>query len=220
MSDKIIKAISWVLLICFYVVINALFGSIINYFDIKNKLFLNLSYIFGDVLITGILIFIYRKDFKDKIKDLKSEEGNKKILLSIKTWLIGLFFMILFNLIISLIVGNIANNEATNRTILNEYSIYSVISMIMLAPICEEIIFRLAISKIFDNKYLYIIFSGLMFGLAHVIGETGLQLLYILPYASLGIAFAYIYDKNKNILCTILMHALHNLACIVLILFI
>ena len=82
---------------------------------------------------------------------------------------------------------------------------------------CEEIIFRLSPSKMFNNKYVYIIFSGLMFGFAHVFLSSGIQMLYILPYTSLGIAFSSIYAKEQNILCSILMHSLHNLICILII---
>lgn len=217
MENKFMKFFLWFALIIFYVFLSASLGMIIRSMHIKNDLVLNIAYIVGELVITAILVLLYKNDFKNKFKELKSDKGNEMIKTSIKFWLIGLFFMILFNMFLSFIVGGIAQNESTNRDIISNNSIYAIVTMIILTPICEEIIFRLSPSKMIDNKYLYIIFSGVMFGFVHVIGATGLQSLYILPYASLGLAFASIYDKNKNILCSILMHSIHNMICILLI---
>ena len=125
--------------------------------------------------------------------------------------------MVVLNMILNFFVHDIAINEELNRNAINTQTYYAYIAIILFAPICEEILFRLAVGKFIDNKYLFIIFSGLLFGFAHVVGTTGLQALYILPYAALGMSFATIYYKSKNILCSIMMHALHNLMCIILI---
>lgn len=220
MDNKFIKALLWILLLFFYIFINILFGDIIKSFNIKNEYILNIVLIVSEIIITGFMIYLYRNDFKDKFKELKSKEGNEMIKSSLRIWIFGLFAMILFNLILSIYIGDVAENEAANRTIISNLSFYAITTMIILTPICEEILFRLSPSKMIDNKYVYIIFSGLLFGYAHVMGTTGLQTLYVLPYASLGFAFAYIYQKYKNIYCNILMHAIHNLMCILIILFI
>lgn len=216
-DDGLINFFKWILLIIFYVFLSVFFAEIINVIGIKNKLLLNVISIFTDLFIALILIYLYRKDFKNKFKELNSSNGNKMIKSSIKIWFIGLILMITSNLILNSFIGTIAENESANRLILNNYFIYASIAMIIIAPICEEIIFRLSISKIINNKVLYIIFSGLLFGFFHVIGTTGLQALYVIPYTILGSTFAYIYQKHQNILCTILMHSLHNLICIMLI---
>lgn len=218
-ENKNIKALLWIVLLFFYIALNILFASVIKSFNIKNDLLLNGICIICELIINFILVYLYRNDFKDKFKELKSDEGNEKIKLSIKSWLIGLLCMVISNMILSIIIGDIAENESGNRDILTNTSIYAITTMIVLTPICEEIIFRLSLSKMFDNKYIYIIFSGVMFGFAHVIGTTGLQMLYVIPYAALGVSFAYIYSKNQNILCSILMHSIHNLICIIFILF-
>ena len=219
MENKLVKGLLWIGLIFLYIFLNIFASYIIKIMHIKNALLSNTAYILAEVIITLILILLYRKDFKDKFKELKSKDGNKMILSSIKIWIIGLLFMIMLNAVLSVFITNISDNEAANRSVIVSHYIYAITSMIVLTPICEEIIFRLSVSKIIDNKFLYVIFSGIIFGFAHVFDTTGLQALYILPYAALGMAFAYIYQKHKNILCTILMHGLHNLVCILLILF-
>ena len=187
-------------------------------FNIKNKLLINILLITFDFLTLAVLIFIYKKDFKKSIDDL-NKNYKEKLLFSLKIWLFGLLFMMVSNTLIDLIVNGIAENEAINRVIIDKYTFYAIPSIIIIAPICEEIIFRLSLKKAFKNDLLFMFASGFLFGLAHVIGSTGLELLYILPYGALGFAFAYIYAKNKNILCPILMHMLHNFICILIILF-
>ena len=216
-ENKWIKALLWLGLICFYIFISIMFGSIIKSLNIKNEYLLNGVYILSELIITSILVFLYRNDFKGKFKEINSKEGNEKIKSSLKIWLFGLLAMVILNVVLSTIIGDIAENESLNRDTITKLSFYAITTMVILTPICEEIIFRLSPHKMFDNKYVYIVFSGLIFGLAHVLLSTGIQMLYILPYTALGIAFSYIYQKEQNILCSILMHSLHNLICIIII---
>ena len=219
MDNKFIKVLLWLGLIFLYLYLNIIIGAFIENLHINNSILKDTLYILGEVIITGVMIALYYKDFKGKFKELKSKEGSKKIASSIKIWLIGLFVMILSNAIISIFIKDIADNEAINRSIIITQAMYAFISMIILTPICEEILFRLSIKKMIDNKIIYILFSGVIFGFVHVLSAEGLQMLYIIPYTALGISFATIYEKHKNILCSILMHAIHNLICIILILF-
>ena len=216
-ENKYLKSLLWILLLCFYIFLNVVFSSAIVSFHIKNDCVLNIVYIMAELLITIIFVYLYRKDFKGKFKELKNDKKKKKIKDSVKCWIYGLLGMMFFNIILSYIIGDIAENESLNREVIANTSIYAIISMAILTPICEETLFRLSVSKMFDNKFIYIIFSGIIFGFAHVIGTEGLQTLYILPYTVLGISFAYIYNKYKNIYCSIFMHMLHNIFCLILI---
>ena len=98
-------------------------------------------------------------------------------------------------------------------------------SVAIYAPFIEEIIFRRSIKDIiksFGNnkitKYTYIIISGLIFAAMHVIGTASstTDYLYIIPYMSLGIVFAYIYDKTDNLFSTIVLHSFHNTMAVIL----
>ena len=111
--------------------------------------------------------------------------------------------MVISNLIINIILfdGGIATNEANNRELLTTMAIYAIPSMVIFAPICEELIFKKSFTKTFSNKYQFTIFTGVLFGSAHLIsgGLTLQNLLYIIPYSSLGIVFSYMYIKSNNI---------------------
>ena len=102
-----------------------------------------------------------------------------------------------------------------------------IFSVSIYAPFTEELIFRKSIkdmvisykdSKI--TKYMYIVISGLIFGSLHVLGMATsiLDYLYIIPYTSLGIAFASLYYKSDNIFSSMCMHRVHNTVAIILLL--
>lgn len=217
--DKFKYFLIWLGLIVFYFFAELLTPAILNVTNIKNSYIMNISLLLADIIIAGILIFIYKKDFKKDYQNLNKSFKNL-FFTTIKVWLLGLVFMIVINNIINLFTTNISSNESINRVVLSELTIYAIPTMVIIGPICEEILFRLSFKKIFKNDILYIILSGIVFGYLHVFGETGLELLYIISYGALGSAFAYLYVKTKNILCPIMAHIMHNLLCIIIILFI
>ena len=200
-----------------YIFLSLEFSALVYNLNLQNKLVNTLLLILGDIFIAFTLILIYLKDFKKDYQDF-NKNGKEILKKAIKVWFIGLIIMVTSNLIINSFVNSIASNEAVNRTILDKSFIYAIVTMVLIAPICEEIIFRLSLSKFIDNDYLYYTLSGLLFGYMHIMSATGLEVLYIIPYSSLGVAFAYIYRNTKNIFSTISVHIMHNLLCIILIL--
>lgn len=159
-----------------------------------------------------IMIYIYRKTL---IKDLKNFKHNFITLIEkgIKYWLIGLIGMMISNLIISSILsGELANNEENVRNLLNVTPIITFIMTAVLAPITEELVFRKAFRDVFKDKWPFILISGLIFGSLHVVFslDSLSQLLYLIPYCSLGIAFSYMYYETKNIMVPISIHMIHN----------
>ena len=213
--DKIRNTIIWFLILILYLFLNIFFSYSINNMHIENTTLKSLVTLFYEGIIILTFIIIYYKDFKNDLKEIKKHD-KEYIGSSIRIWLIGLIIMIISNSIISLIVGDIASNESLNRSIFYSNYLYAIPSMIILAPIAEETIFRLSLGKIFNNKYIFMIVSGLVFGYIHVIGSTGLEYLYIIPYGALGAAFAYAYKKYNNIYCSVTTHILHNLVCVII----
>ena len=168
---------------------------------------------FYDYIILAIILFImYRKDIKKYLKDLK----NRFITIIDKGflyWTIGLIVMIISNIIIMKFFPIAkANNESSVQEIIKSLPILSIISVGILGPIIEEFTFRKAFYDIFKNKDLFIIISGLVFGLMHVVFslKTGWDLLYVIPYGALGISFAYMYVKTDNLFTSMMMHMIHN----------
>ncbi len=201
-----------ILIFILYYFLSALFATLFK----NNDLFLFLSNIF----LLLILFFIYYKVFIKDFKSFKKEYLDD----AFKYWLIGLLIMYASNIILTLIFKDVAPNEALNRESLKNSFIYTALSVTLIGPFIEEIVFRLSFKKAFNNIYIYAIFSALLFSSIHVIPaiikyNNYLELLYLIPYGSLGYFFAYAYYKTNNIFTPIFMHIIHNtLAVIILVL--
>jgi membrane protease YdiL (CAAX protease family) len=76
----------------------------------------------------------------------------------------------------------------------------------------EELVFRQGFRNIFGRNIVFILFSGIVFGGMHVIGNinTMADLLYLIPYSALGISFAYMLYKTDNIFVSMGFHFMHN----------
>lgn len=165
-----------------------------------------------EVLTFAVILLLFNKRIKENYIDLK--KNHKKYFSKyFKFYLIGLAIMYISNAILIFgLNGGLAGNEESIRSILLVHPIYVYISAVLIAPSVEELVFRGAIKNIIPNNILYILFSGLIFGGMHLVGNVTsiIDLLYIIPYSSLGIAFAYIYSKTDNIFVTMLLHTMHN----------
>ena len=170
-----------------------------------------------ETLFILIIFLIYKKDM---LTDWNEFKKNWKKLLDeyFKYWVIMLVLMYASNFLILFIQKlchhkeAIANNEEAVRKILNNYPIYMIITAVLLGPIEEEIVFRKTCKKIFSDRWVFIIFSGLFFGLMHVVlsMKEPFDLLYIISYSIPGWVFAYVYDKSKNIFVSTSLHTIHN----------
>ena len=172
---------------------------------------------FSDFELLIILLIIY---FETLEKDFNKIKGNINKLLDIgvKYWLIGLGIMMISNLLIGFLTPAQAVNEQGVQELIHSSSILSIITVGVMAPIIEELTFRKAFKDVFKNNLAFILTSGLVFGALHVVLSFNSlwDLLYIIPYSSLGIAFAATYAKTDNIYVSIFMHMFHNTALTIL----
>lgn len=169
-------------------------------------------YTITDLIYLFIIIFMFRKEIKQGINDLK-QNFLDRTLSGLQCWLIGSAIMTISSLIIRLITKqDISNNEQLVRDSIALAPLYMLFTCSIMAPFFEEMIFRRTISAFIKNKWIYIISSGVIFGLLHIIGsyKGPLDFLYIIPYGSMGCLFAYLYRKTNNITLPIIIHMLHN----------
>lgn len=173
------------------------------------KLIYSLSY---ELILIGIIIAIFRTTLVNAYYDLKA--NHKKYFKEYaKYWILMIAIMIFSNGIITLITSQSEPaNEELIREMFSAYPIYTFISAIILAPILEELVFRQAFRNVFPTNILYIITSSLVFGGLHVLTgyENWTDLLYLIPYCTPGVIFAYIMTKTNNIFVTMSMHLFHN----------
>jgi membrane protease YdiL (CAAX protease family) len=131
----------------------------------------SLYLIFYQISLTLIIVYIYRKDIIPNFKEFIKNNISyfKKY---IKYWFIMLILMIISNLIVTRFTStDIAANQEAIMNNLKVAPIYTFIMTVFVAPILEELVFRLSFRKIFSkSNILFIISSGLVFGGMHVIG--------------------------------------------------
>ena len=191
--------------------------------DVNNYTTTDLAIVntFTDLILVLILIILY---FKELRKEFKTFKDNWKMNMdtAFKYWFLGLMIMCISNIAIGLITSlGTSSNEQAVQGLINSTPYLMLFTAGILAPIAEEITFRKGVSKIFKNKWVYATASGLIFGFLHVMGSSNpLEYLYIIPYGSLGFFFALTYYDTKSIYPSIIMHAIHNSALILLSIFV
>lgn len=171
---------------------------------------------FSNIVLFIILVIMYRKDLVREWKIFK-EKSWHNIDIGIKCWLVGLFGMMVFNIILNTIFkANGATNEQAVQKMITAFPWLMLVNGGIIGPFIEEIAFRKAFKDVFKTKWLFIIFSGVVFGLMHVVSSftSFSNFLYFIPYSSLGIAFCYAYYKTDSIYTSAFLHIFHNTSLI------
>jgi len=139
-------------------------------------------------------------------------------------------------IVMTLGTTEVAMNQELIESALATMPVVMIITIVLFAPIVEEIIFRLVLmnlikwkvyvpqesdtrfirtlKEVFSWKPVYsLILSSLIFGLIHVLVGG---LIHIIPYFLMGLVFGYFYLRNKNIWHVTVLHILHNGLTVVL----
>ena len=206
-TKEIVFFVLTVILFMLFEIVWYIFG--INYDDLSAR---------GKILcmyakyIVFIIIYIlrYRKYLVDKWKDFKSNFG-KYASAAIKWWGVGFLAMIIINTILERFIPTAGTNEEAVQSFLKSEPYLMLIATSLFAPIIEEMMYRKSFQDCFKSKIFFIIFSGFIFGLMHVLSATNpLEYLFILSYGAFGAAFAKALVDTDNIYTTILAHMFHN----------
>lgn len=205
------------MIIILYIMLIVLLQAIF-YKDLNNSSLIiqNLVNILIYLIMLIVFLIIFRKKIIPDFYDFK-KNGKKYIKDTYYYWLIGLVIMLVSNLIISSFIG-MPQNEESNRELLSKLPVYSIMSVLVFAPIIEELMTRVILKDTFKHPYIYIVLSGLIFGSLHIISSNNIyELFYIIPYGVLGCAFAKIYYETNNVWSNIFFHSFHNLISVLII---
>lgn len=181
-------------------------------YNLHNLSLFNKTLILVSKYIILILIYIIKdhKYLKEKWFDF-IQNIKKYFEISFKNWFTGFLIMLLSNIIINYFVSGLGENESAVQILIKQIPITAFILTTILAPFTEEMVFRKSLKDCVTNKWVYMILSGLIFGLIHTSIDTNiLELLLIIPYGALGFMFAKTVSETDNIYPAIMMHMLHN----------
>lgn len=164
------------------------------------------------VVILSLMIGVFYKQLIHDFKIFKSYFKEYFVLI-LKTWGKALVLIMITTIIIQIITNTTqANNQIALQNSFNSNPVFIAILAMFYAPIAEELMFRGVFRKFIKNKKLFVIVSGVVFGLMHVIDDskTLAEFSYVFVYSILGIYLAGIYAKTNNLCTNIFMHFIQN----------
>ena len=176
------------------------------------------------VLTLALMVFfiVKNKQVKEVLgltKKTKKESIKNTFLQGIITF--GLLYVaITIVSVISLIFPQVTEDSANQEIVssfIDSYPIFGFFSVVIMAPIVEELVFRFFLCKPLEKKkkWLGVIVSALLFGGIHLIasiqGGTFLEdLPSLLVYVSMGFALSFRYAQTDNVSSNIIAHAIYN----------
>lgn len=218
--------ISFVLFFNISLVIAYIFKLVgINYSDFNYSDYACLNTFIELIMFVVVLLF-YKKYLKKDLVlfKLNKKDYIKKIISYFLIFLVVKYGVALFSSLLLVMLGSdlvTSENQESVVTLAKTLPFMMMISTSLLAPFVEEGIFRLGIKKVINNKYLFILVSGLIFGFMHIFPtELPLYVALIesLNYVTMGLLLAYIYNETDNIYVVVIIHALNNLLSMLMIL--
>lgn len=214
MNNKLTKGI---LVFVLYLLIPMIIGMFLPSLNNSNLLSVLVRFII-DVGVIALFIYLFKDDFKEYNKGLV-KNPKKVIGVGLLFALFAFIAMPICNIILHVL--NVSASDTNNDTINTLYGIiplYMMFQTLIYSPIVEGITFRKVFKDAINNKWLFIIISGFVFGLYHIIyNMTSLsQILLMLPYFVVGMLYAGAYSKTDNIYSAFIATFVYNLAVFVI----
>lgn len=214
MNNKLTKGI---LVFVLYLLIPMIIGMFLPSLNNSNLLSVLVRFII-DVGVIALFIYLFKDDFKEYNKGLV-KNPKKVIGVGLLFALFAFIAMPICNIILHVL--NVSASDTNNDTINTLYGViplYMMFQTLIYSPIVEGITFRKVFKDAINNKWLFIIISGFVFGLYHIIyNMTSLsKILLMLPYFVVGMLYAGAYSKTDNIYSAFIATFVYNLAVFVI----
>lgn len=226
MKNKLKELIKLLFCLITFFSLGYLVAFILRQFNIDTSS-LNIGYkMFIELVLTliifGFVMFIYFKDLKNDFKIFK-RDLEKNITHIIKMFLIFMIVKYLVSVLsafLMMAVGyEVESMTSVNQTVIEGYvkkfPWVMVVTTSVLAPLYEEVLFRLGLKKVIKNKILFVLISGFIFGIMHIFPlsdgvDLMLGIFQSISYVTMGFFLAYSYQKTNNIFTSIGIHFLNN----------
>lgn len=160
----------------------------------------------------ALILLLFRDIFIDSIKRITVQEIKR----SICSLVIIFISIVVMGLTMSLVGIASENQQSINNAISNSNDkVLVIVTIVILGPIVEEIVYRYCIYTLFDKyKKPLCIISSILFALGHVFkhllkGDFS-QFVTMIPYIFFGVILCLRYYKSNNIIYPIGIHCTIN----------
>lgn len=163
-----------------------------------------------DLALSTAVVFLNRKELKEVFAmRFTFKDGLKTLVLIVVDFILGIG-MVMISTTTGLPEGIMENAPAA--LIAAEFQavfpIGAFISMVILAPIWEEIVFRLAGKNLFKNPILFVIITACLFAFIHTVNFSIVDNLF---YLLSGVVYGVAYLIFKDIRILMIAHFFWNL---------
>ncbi len=160
------KLILSILVIFIYIAWPLLISSIFTSFGINaSEQTKNIIEFVGYLVLLTLFVLLYKKMFIDDLNDIKNN-SKKYLKLVLKWFLIMSVAIVVVNAVAWALIDTQTDVSSNQQDLINLFKnapIMLIFLQIIYYPIIEGIVFRKAIRDVVNNKYAFILISGLMF---------------------------------------------------------
>lgn len=158
------------------------------------------------LIVAALTVFVAKRvGLLNYLKDLKTWKAWKTILVGFVVLTIVKYIGGVVLLLENGIGANTENQAALEQ--LGMSPLLLVVLTAIAAPIVEETVMRgLILGRLFNNSYLGVILSSLLFGLLHIPTNIGSWII----YGGMGLVLAVVYHKTQKLEYTIAIHFINN----------
>lgn len=210
-----VKLIKTLLVFISYLLYSNVISVVLSTFKITNATMLSFL---ADLIFLICIVFAYRDNLKKDFENLKKDYKISSIIKTIIIWVVIIFvFNILMGAITEMIYPNMATDDNTNAmsTLFKTSMSYSLFKIMIFAVVAEELLYRESISDVVKNKYIFIVISSIVYTIMNFIFvgfESDIIVMDILSYFLPALLFSTAYVKNNNnIIILMLIKFTYNL---------
>ena len=210
-----VKLIKTLLVFISYLLYSNVISVVLSTFKITNATMLSFL---ADLIFLICIVFAYRDNLKKDFENLKKDYKISTIIKTIIIWVVIIFvFNILMGALTEMIYPNMATDDNTNAmsTLFKTSMSYSLFKTMIFAVVAEELLYRESISDVVKNKYIFIVISSIVYTIMNFIFvgfESDIIVMDILSYFLPALLFSTAYVKNNNnIIILMLIKFTYNL---------
>ena len=210
-----VKLIKTLLVFISYLLYSNVISVVLSTLKITNATMLSFL---ADLIFLICIVFAYRDNLKKDFENLKKDYKISSIIKTIIIWVVIIFvFNILMGAITEMIYPNMATDDNTNAmsTLFKTSMSYSLFKTMIFAVVAEELLYRESISDVVKNKYIFIVISSIVYTIMNFIFvgfESDIIVMDILSYFLPALLFSTAYVKNNNnIIILMLIKFTYNL---------